>query len=85
MASYFDAGKTKFDWSGAIAVGTTTQTLRIHTSFLSATDTILHIDRDCRKNTKKMRIDIDAKYIATYETDCKTVTVGNFGGTMSEP
>jgi|GEM_PF-250646 len=85
MASYFDAGKTKFDWSGAVAVGTTTQILRIHTTSLSATDAVLHVDRDCRRNTKKMRIDIDAKYIATYEVDCKTVTVGNFGGTISEP
>ena len=85
MASYFDAGKTKFDWSGAVTVGTTTQILRIHTTFLSATNTVLHIDRDCRKNTKKMRIDIDANTIASYEADCKTVTVGNFGGTMTEP
>jgi len=85
MASYFDAGKTKFDWSGTIAVGTTTQILRIHTTSISAADTILHIDRDCRRNTKKMRIDIDAQYIATYEADCKTITVGNFGGTMTEP
>ena len=85
MASYFDAGKTKFDWSGTIAVGTTTQILRIHTTSLSVADTILHIDRDCRRNTKKMRIDIDAKYIALYEADCKTVIVGNYGGTMTEP
>lgn len=85
MASYFDAGKTKFDWSGAVAVGTTTQILRIHTTFLSAADTVLHIDRDCRRNTKKMRLDIDADHIATYEADCKTITVGNKGGTMTEP
>ena len=85
MASYFDAGKTKFDWSGTIAVGTTTQILRIHTTSISAADTILHIDRDCRRNTKKMRIDIDTQYIATYEADCKTITVGNDGGTMTEP
>ncbi|OGZ96469.1 MAG: hypothetical protein A2847_00275 [Candidatus Sungbacteria bacterium RIFCSPHIGHO2_01_FULL_50_25] len=85
MENFFDAGKTKFDWSGTISVGTSTQILRIHTAYLSATNTVFHIDRDCRDNTKKMRIEIDAKYIATYEADCRTVTVGNFGGVITEP
>lgn len=85
MASYFDAGQTKFDWSGATAVGGQNQTLRIHTTALSAGNTTLSIDRDCRTNTKKLVIAIDGKTIATYEADCTTITVGAFGGTMSEP
>ncbi len=85
MAPFFDGTKSKFDWSNSITVGTTTQTLRIHTTSLSDIDTILHVDRDCRKNTLSLTIQIDTKEIATYATDCRTVTVGAFGGTMTEP
>ena len=85
MDTYFDAPKTVFDWSGSVAVGTSTQTLRIHTTALSSFDTTLHIDRDCRKNTKRLTIAIDSKTIATYELNCTSVAVGLFGGVMSEP
>lgn len=85
MTSYFDAGKTKFDWSGITLVGNVNQDLRIHTTLLTDANTILSVDRDCRKNTKKLTIAIDGKTIATYEADCVTMTVGAFGGTVSEP
>ncbi|MDP3769389.1 MAG: prepilin-type N-terminal cleavage/methylation domain-containing protein [Candidatus Sungbacteria bacterium] len=85
MASFFDAGKTKFDWSGITSVGGMDQDLRIHTTSLTDTDTILSVDRDCRKNTKKLTIAIDGKAIAAYEADCKAMTVGAFGGSVSEP
>ena len=85
MSSFFDAGKTKFDWSGMITVGGLDQALRIHTTSLTDTDTVLSVDRDCRKNTKKLAIAIDGKAIATYEADCIAITVGAFGGIVSEP
>lgn len=85
MEPYFDAGHTVFDWSGTISVGTTSQTLRIHTSSISAGDTVLHVDRDCRNNTKRMTLEIDSKQIAIYEANCKTATVGPYGGTVTEP
>lgn len=85
MAAYFDAGRTKFDLSKTTVVGGRDQEFRIHTTFLSAANTILSIDRDCRKNSKKLRVEIDTKVIATYEVDCVIVTVGAFGGVMSEP
>ena len=85
MASYFDAGLTKFDLFKTISVGGRDQEFRIHTTYLSSANTILSIDRDCRKNSKKVRIEIDAKAIATYEADCATITVGAFGGVMGEP
>ena len=85
MTSFFDAGKTKFDWSGTVLVGGLNQTLRIHTTTLTDTNTVLSIDRDCRTNTKKLTIDIDGQVIAVYEADCVTVNVGASGGTMSEP
>jgi len=85
MASYFDAARTKFDWSGKINVGGEDQILRIHTTFLDDTNTVLHVDRDCRKNNKKVAIVIDTRDIATFEADCRTVTVGAYGGTMTEP
>ncbi len=85
MSSYFDAGKTKFDWSGTINVGGINQTLRIHTASLTAGDTVLSIDRDCRQNNKELTVAIDAKTIAVYEADCTAVSVGAFGGVISEP
>lgn len=85
MSSYFDGLKTKFDWSGTVTVGGIDQILRIHTTTLTDTDTVLSVDRDCRKNNKKLTIAIDAKTIATYEADCVNIMVGAFGGTMFEP
>lgn len=79
------APRTTFDWTGTVTVGGQDQTLRIHATPISDTNTILHVDRDCRKNTKKVRVTIDTQDIATYEADCRTVMVGAFGGTMTEP
>lgn len=85
MAPYFNAEKSIFDWSGIVSAGGQNQTLRIHTILLTPTNAVLHLDRDCRKNTKKLNIAIDGKGIATYEADCRIVAVGAFGGVMSEP
>lgn len=85
MAAFFDAGKTKFDWSGTNTIGGFDQVLRIHTLALSPTDATLSIDRDCRLNTKKVMIEIDTSWIATYEADCRALTLGTSGGTISEP
>ena len=87
MASYFDAGKTVFDWSGMVVVGGENQTLRIHTTSLSNTNTVLLVDRDCRQNqnTKQVTIAIDTRTIATFAVDCRMVTVGPFGGIITEP
>lgn len=85
MASYFDVAKTKFDWSGITSIGGLDQDLRLHTTSLTDANTILSVDRDCRKNTKKLTIAIDGKTIAVYEADCKIMTVGAFGGIVSEP
>ncbi len=85
MAPYFIGGGTGFDWASAIIVDGEEQALRIHASSLTASDTTLLIDRDCRQNTKKLTVAIDEKTIATYEADCKTITIGAFGGMMNEP
>ena len=85
MSLFFDGGKTKFDWSGTISIGNIPQQLRIHTTSLTDTDTVLSVDRDCRTNSKRLTIVIDGKTIAAYEADCKTLTVGSFGGTVAEP
>ena len=85
MSSFFDSGKTKFDWSGTVIIGGLDQVLRIHTTALTDTNTVLSIDRDCRKNTKQLAIAIDGKAIATYEADCLNISVKAFGGTISEP
>jgi len=85
MLPSFNADKSVFDWSGTSVIGSQNQTMRIHTILLTAGNTILDVDRDCRKNTKKVKIAIDGKTIAIYEADCAMVTVGTFGGVMSEP
>lgn len=77
--------RMSFDWSGTVAVGGQNQSIRIHALSITDTNTILSVDRDCRRNTKKVNIAIDAQDIAAYEADCATVTVGVFGGTMNEP
>jgi len=51
ITSYFDAGKTEFDWEGLFSIGTVDQTFRIHTHSLDMFDTLLCINRD-RNNGK---------------------------------
>lgn len=85
MAGYFNSDKTKFDLTITTIVGSLPQTQRIHTTSLTDTNTILSVDRDCRRNNKQMLLAIDARDIATYSADCQTVTVGAWGGTISEP
>ena len=77
--------RATYDWSGTTVVGGVPQVLRLHALSITGSNTVLSADRDCRKNTKKLVIAIDAKTIATYEANCTTVTVGAFGGTMVEP
>lgn len=85
MASYFGLNPTRFDWSGTVAVGGQNQFLRIHTTFLDGANTTLSVDRDCRYNTKQVKITFDSRDVATYSADCQTVTVEAYGGAMSEP
>lgn len=85
MAGYFNPDETEFDWSGNILVGGQSQNLRVHTTSLTNTDTVLSVDRDCRTNTKKVKITIGIKDIATFDSNCETVVVEAFGGIMSEP
>jgi len=51
ITSYFDAGKTEFDWEGLFSIGTVDQIFRIHTHSLDMFDTLLCINRD-RNNGK---------------------------------
>lgn len=82
MATYFNPGQTEFDWEGAIDVGGSTQTVRVHTHSLDAFNTVLCIHRDGRQNTKAVDIKVDTKNIVSY-TAGGTPTVGAFGGTMT--
>lgn len=85
MANYFNADRSIFAWSDTPAVGGQTQNLHIYTTSLTDTNTTLAVDRDCRKNTKELKVTIDSKDIATYSADCQTVTAGPYGGSISEP
>ena len=83
--------RTAYD-SGLLTfiVGGFDQTIGIHSRSVATSETILSVDRDCRKNNKRVEIsitdgDLVVKDIAAYEADCRTVTVGAYGGVMSEP
>lgn len=83
--------RTSYD-SGALifTVGGVDQVLRVHALSVAPGATALSIDRDCRKNTKKVVISIRdsdgiVKDIAQYEADCRTVAAGLYGGVMTEP
>lgn len=80
----YDSGERSY------TIGGVDQTLRVHALAISSSATTLSIDHDCRKNSQKVVIairDADATYkdIATYDADCRIVTVGAYGGTMTEP
>lgn len=80
----YDSGELKF------TVGGSEQAMRVHALTVASSQTVLSIDRDCRKNDKKVTIairdgDAVVKDIATYEADCRTVTAEFFGGIISEP
>lgn len=85
MAAYFGSNPTRFDWFGTTVVGGQNQVLRIHTTFLDGANTTLSVDRDCRYNTKQVKITFDTRDVATYLADCQTVTVEAYGGVISEP
>ncbi len=79
------APRTSFDWSGTVTVGGQDQTLRIHSLSITDTATALSVDRDCRKNTKQVKITFDTSDMATYNADCQNITIWTFGGTVVEP
>jgi prepilin-type N-terminal cleavage/methylation domain-containing protein len=75
MSSYFDAGKTEFDWSGSFDIGGEIQEFRAHTHSLDGFNTLLcvHRDRNAGKNTKEVKLYIvdsaTDKDIVTYDDD----------------
>ena len=79
------APRTTFDWNGMVLVGGINQTIRIHALSITDTDTFLSVDRDCRKNTKQVKITFDTSDVVTYNADCQNITVWPFGGTVIEP
>jgi len=86
MTSYFDAGKTEFDWEETFSIGLVNQTFRIHTHSLDILDTLLciHHDRNNGENNQEVIIYIvDSgidKDIAHYLADSNdTVNLGAFG------
>lgn len=82
MADYFNSDRTEFDWEGDVAVGSSQQTMRVHTHVLDAGETLLSIHRDRRYNDKALTISIDGQDIVSYQAD-GTATVGSDGGTMT--
>ena len=86
ITSYFDAGKTEFDWEGTFSIGAVDQIFRIHTHSLDILDTLLciHRDRNNGENNQEVIIYIvDSgidKDIAHYLADFNdTVDLGAFG------
>ena len=82
MATYFNPGKTIFDWKGTTVVNGTNQVIRVHTHSLDAFNTVLSIHRDGRITDKALDIKVDTKNIVSY-TNLGIAAVGAFGGTMA--
>ena len=88
MASFFDAGKTEFDWQGQFSVDGTDQEFQVHTHSLDTFNTLLciHRSRNQGKNNQEVIIYfIDGaveKDIAHYLADTDdTVIEAAYGGT----
>lgn len=87
-ASYFNVGKTEFDWSGATLVSGVSQPIRIHSWLDGSGYTVLCVTRDATENEELNIYFTDGidKDIATYEkidaTGAVNVSAGVYGGTM---
>lgn len=81
ISNYLSAGV--FDWEGTVNVNGSDQTLRIHSHFIDASNTVLSIHRDRRHNDKALQILIDSSDIVSYTADGQA-TVGFFGGAMTQ-
>lgn len=86
--TFFDAGKTIFDWSGTTTVSGVSQPIRIH-SWIEGGNSVLCVMRDETEN-KKLTISFTDgfnKEIGTYTFNDATgevsVTAGVYGGTIS--
>ncbi|OGY25413.1 MAG: hypothetical protein A2Z24_02890 [Candidatus Woykebacteria bacterium RBG_16_44_10] len=66
MASYFNADKSEFNWEGVTDVGGSNQTIKVHTHFLDASNSILSIHRDGMKNDKAVLIEMVFSGGSTY-------------------
>lgn len=88
-ASYFNVGKTAFDWSGTTVVNAVSQTMRIHSWLDGLGNTVLCVMRDQTENEKLDIYFTDGidKDIGTYTKNDATgvvnVSSGAYGGTMS--
>lgn len=82
MATYFDAGKTEFNWEGKTTVDGSDQKIKVHTHFLDASSSILSIHRDRRYNNKALEIKIDSVSVVSYEAGGNAV-IGAFCSDMS--
>ncbi len=90
MASYFNAGKTSFDWSGSFDVDGANQVFQVHTHSLDAFNTSLCIHRDRNNNNNNQEVivyirdgGID-KDIAHYLADSQDTLVKGTYATTAE-
>lgn len=82
-ANYFNADTSSFDFSDAVDIGGSKQTIRIWTHALSDTATTLSIRRDRMENTKGVQVYFGTtKDIVSYDAQ-GAATVGTLGGTMT--
>jgi prepilin-type N-terminal cleavage/methylation domain-containing protein len=83
MATYFDAGKTEFNWEGKTTVDGSDQKIKVHTHFLDASSSIISIHRDRRYNNKALEIKIDNIRVVSYYDSVGNATIGAFCSDMS--
>jgi len=66
VASYMNSDSTEFDWQGIIDVSGSNQTIRIHSLYIDANDTILHVHRDGDLNDVSLDINMDSVDLVDY-------------------
>ena len=64
--NYLNAGKTEFDWSGAVSVSGSDQKIKIHTLSLTLTNAVFCVHRDRRYNSQDLNIFLDDQNLLNY-------------------
>jgi prepilin-type N-terminal cleavage/methylation domain-containing protein len=66
---FLNTGETEFFWEGTTSVDGENQTLKIHSHYLTDTDTLFCIHRNQNQNTKALEILLDGQNLINYDTD----------------
>lgn len=84
---FMDLNQTEFDWEDTIVVNGERNHLRIHSRYIDANDTVLHVHRGCDENETPVDIDIDTVDLVEYSSGACSDPPNNMpikGGTIED-